>query len=194
MKENILELNNEISHYLNSRKNKGSISFSARSLEGHAASDADIYLHILFENEPLAKMGISYGLEKYYQLDDFGGADFYFDQDPLVPCAIEKADKKWGVTLMQSFSGKKSLRNKLSKKGSDYKEMLMKEMTHLSKKFKFPIEFYLPGNLVFWNLNSINPDALFTCKGMYDVLYENYDYVAKKFGFQLSSDESLYER
>lgn len=70
----------------------------------------------------------------------------------------------------------------------------MNEMTELSNKFDFPIKFYLPGNLVFWNLDSINLDSPFTCRGRYDIFNENYDHVAKKFGFQLSPDDSLYER
>ena len=194
MKRKILNLKNEISSYLESFKSEGPISFSVRDLERHFAYDADIYLNLFFENQPLAKAGVSYGLKDYYHVEDYGGIDFYLSKDPLVLSAVERANRKWGITLMQSFPGKKSLREKFSKIGLSYKEVLMNKMTSLSKKFDFPIEFYLPGNLVFWNLNSINQDAPFTCKGRYEIFSENYDSVAKKFGFQLSPDDSLYER
>lgn len=194
MKEYLSSLNNSIARHLDFSLSEDPVSFSTESPEDHYRSDADIYFYLLFEKEPLAKAGISYGLEKYYHLEDFFDLDFFSVQDPLVLNAIERSKKKWGVTLMQSFPGKKSLREKFSKRGSSYKELLMNKMTTLSKKFDFPIEFYLPGNLVLWNLNSINQDYPFSCKGRYEIFQENYDSVAKKSGFRLSPDESLYER
>lgn len=100
MKGKILNLKNEISSYLEFSKIEGPISFSAKDLERHFVYDADIYLNLFFENQPLAKVGVSYGLQDYYHLEDYGGIDFYSSRDPLVLNSVERASKKWGITLM----------------------------------------------------------------------------------------------
>jgi len=187
-------LKKDISSHLTDRKSQEAIYFSNNFKEDTNSGDADICLYLFYKEQPLAKMGISYGLSNYYRTTDFCGLDFYENRDPLVLNAVEKARKKWGVSLMQSFPGKKSLRKELSSKNTNYSNLLMCEMNYLSKKFDFPLEFYIPGRLVFWNLNSINNDFSLNFKGFEDILYENYDSVAKRFGFQLSADESLYER
>lgn len=193
MQDKLISLKKEISKHLENSLFDDPISFSTENPMITHSNDSDVFIYLLFDKEPLAKIGVSYGLKDYYHLDDYGGIDVYSSSDPLISKAVERAENKWGVTLMQSFPGKRSLRENFSKRGFNYKKILMEKMTELSNKFDFPMRFYLPGNLVFWNLNLI--DCPFS--SMYvnpNVLDENYDHVAKKFGFHLSLDESLYER
>lgn len=184
----------DISQNLRNELSQGDIRFLYRYGGDNRSGDADIYLHLIYKNEPLAKMGVSLGLENYYRGDDFGGLDFFKDRDPSVLDAVKNAKGKWGVTLMQSFSGKKSLREELSSKEDHYSNLLMKKMNSLPEIFNFPIEFYLPGRLVFWNLNSFSEYFSPSSNGINDVFRENYDSVAERFGFKLLDDESLYVR
>lgn len=195
MKEYIGKLKKEISSYLEVESSKRSpFSFSTTCPDNHISEDADIYFYLFYKNKPFAKAGISKGLSSYYREEDFFGLDVYSSSDPLVLNAVDRAEGKWGVTLMQSFTGTRDLRKTLSKEKISYKNILMNKLEEVSQEFKFPVEFFIPGKMVFWNLDTLNGDMPFTCKGRESIFYENYDAVAKRFGFKLSPDESLYER
>jgi hypothetical protein len=174
------------SGFVNSINNEKNSLFSLSNLETN--SDCDLGISLIFKDVVLANIGISYGLEKYYL-----GIEDFEDNNYQIEKMIFSAQGKWGVTLLQSSKGKKLLRQEFSESIGSYRDILFKNLEKISKENSLNLSFYLPGEYVFWNLESIKDINLqgFPEK---EVLKKNYDDVAKNFGFKFNPDSNLYER
>lgn len=149
-------------------------------------SDTDLALNLIFQGKIVATAGISVGLEDYYP-------EIIFENNSVdLKKMISRSSSDFVVTLMQSMKAKKSERSALLDLGVDYRIELMNCLEKISSEIS-PIHFYLPGKFVYWNLSPVREFNL-SGSPLESILRKNYDNVAKKFGFKLSSDSNLYER
>lgn len=183
----LTRINNKFSELLLSR-NKSCLDFSFNL---NKTCDTHIGVDLYFNGEPLAKIGISYGLEDYYYgIEDYGGN---LSTLSTINQMIKSSKEKWGVTLLQSTRGKRNLRKEFNELFGDYRFVLMRSLEDLAKESSISISFYIPGEWVFWNFDLVKE---FNSDGSPDrgFLRKNYDEVAKRFGFKFNKESNLYER